>query len=431
MFLITLLSNFIYFVLLEYLCTKVYGRRTFKHLYLGLLILIIIKSLSILTQNQYINLVISIFAYYCVFLIHNKKSRNSISLSIFWLIIFYGTTMFVEVFSILAMKLLIGTDFESVSRSPHMFIIANCISIVSEIVIVYVITVLYNIKFYRTQSRIYLLLMMLPVSLVFIVLSIDPVIKLSSSKNIILLLAILCFMAAIICTVYVLNYMLKQEQINHKFELEKANQQIDNLYYQQIKDRMQELQSQKHDIVKHLNTISHFIQHSDNDIALSYINGLTEQYNQTRIIYTGNNLLDTILTTYSSDINSLNINTNFHVTKVNFSWISPIDMTCIIGNVLDNAIYSCKHSKTKYIHFFLDVKNDYVIIKVTNSCDMVRRKNGKFQSIKRVGAKSYGLYNITRCSEKYSGSTLFKYDEIKKEFSSTIFIPIIDKEVQS
>lgn len=426
MFLITLLSNFIHFILLEFLCTRVYGKSDFKYLKSGLFILTILKSLSFFCNNQYINLVISISVYFGMIIIHNLESKKSLALGVFWLVIFYGSTMFSEVFSFVFIRLLTGVTIETIEISSNLFIIANFISIFFKIAIIYLILLLYKIKFHIIQNKMFMLLLMLPISLVFIVLSID--LKHTDSFSISLLIAIVCFMASIICTVYAVNYMLKQEQEKHKLELESTNRQIDLQYHQQIEEKMAEWHALKHDMIKHLNSINRFIEQNENETAMEYINELTKQYNKTRIVYTGNNLIDTVLNSYTQDIDVNDIEMNFSAMNIDLNWISPVDMTCILGNILDNAIYSCKHSKRKVINLYILKKGDYVIIKVVNSCDIVCRFDGCFHSIKRHGDKSYGLENITRCTMKYNGQTIFKFNDSKNEFSSTLILPLMSKE---
>lgn len=416
-------TNVIHFVLLYYLCTSVFDKNNKSYMKYVFILCLIIKSCSIFYQDRYINLSFAIITYLCFIMLYNYgNNKKFFLLNIFWLVIFYSVTIFAETLSVIIIKLYTGYSVEIIVTSPFALFLANAMASICKIVVIYTLCMIYKIKTYLPNLCIHMLLIALPISLVAIILCVDPIIR-EGTRNIAFSISLIAFMFAIVLTVYVLNYLLKQERALSERKLEEAKLHIDQLYYQHLNSKMEEVRAFKHDMLTQLNMIK-MLAIQNNESAINYLNELTDQLNNTVISYTDNSLLDTILNSFSNKIDASNIKLTCRSFKdLDISWISPIDLTCILGNIFENAIYSCEHSKDKNIYFVIDKSNDYLIMKIVNSCDKVIKVNNSFSSLKRNGRVSYGLENVERCAKKYNAKVSFKFDEQNREFKTTIILP--------
>lgn len=90
------------------------------------------------------------------------------------------------------------------------------------------------------------------------------------------------------------------------------------------------------------------------------------------------------------------------------------DITVIIGNLLDNAIQATiklPQGKRK-INILLQYDKGRLFMKVENSFDgNIRKKDGRFETIKSGANHGYGIKNIERVLEKYEGCVQYEYDE--------------------
>ncbi|WP_408732848.1 GHKL domain-containing protein [Clostridium butyricum] len=102
-------------------------------------------------------------------------------------------------------------------------------------------------------------------------------------------------------------------------------------------------------------------------------------------------------------------------------------MCSIMSNLLDNSIESCIKSSNKNILLKIHCFNkSFIIIKLINSCDKnpILKNNKLISSKQDITYHGYGINNIKKSVNKYSGNMTWKYDELNKEFSTIIIFPI-------
>ena len=90
------------------------------------------------------------------------------------------------------------------------------------------------------------------------------------------------------------------------------------------------------------------------------------------------------------------------IAEVDF--MEPVDITMLFGNLLDNAMTTCKQCVgERYIGFCLKRHNNLLYARVENSVqEAVRLKD------KNIAERGIGLLNIGRCIDKYRGSITYK-----------------------
>ena len=134
-------------------------------------------------------------------------------------------------------------------------------------------------------------------------------------------------------------------------------------------------------------------------------------------VYTDNKFIDSLLNYKIGMAIDKNIKIETIIDK-NISVISDVDLCCIIGNLLDNAIEACEKEniEDKIIILHMAVKNSCLLICVKNSiAESVITKNPNFITTKRNNEMhGIGLKSIKSIVEKYSGS--FKISEQEEKF---------------
>lgn len=181
-----------------------------------------------------------------------------------------------------------------------------------------------------------------------------------------------------------------------------------------------------HDIKNHLLYISSLAYEDRNHKIIDYIKSINEDINQVGyIIVTGNKILDIIVNEKIESIKSSNIKFNHSVENIKLDFMDKKDLVTVVGNLIDNAIEGCRHSKEKTINFEMYLFNDFIVIKVINNCEMkpkVRRSILQTNKLQR-DYHGYGMKNIRRSLEKYEGDLIWEYDEENKEFKVVIMMP--------
>nr|WP_243845459.1 ATP-binding protein [Microbacterium halimionae] len=105
--------------------------------------------------------------------------------------------------------------------------------------------------------------------------------------------------------------------------------------------------------------------------------------------------------------------------------LSPLDLTAIVGNALDNAFEATLRvadAEERLVKFSLFARNDFVMISVENTFDgVVSRRDGRIVTRKAGDEHGYGLRNIEAAAERYGGS--MSLSSTDQWFSLRILLP--------
>lgn len=146
---------------------------------------------------------------------------------------------------------------------------------------------------------------------------------------------------------------------------------------------------------------------------------------------TGNNILDTVLTTKSMYCIENGINLNCVADGKLLDFMDLLDICSIMGNALDNAIESVKEIKDtekRLINVAIYSQNQFVMIRISNYFEnKLKYENGILTTTKKEKNKhGYGIKSIKASTEKYGGTVQIKIDN--NWFNLCILIPLAQNE---
>lgn len=213
-----------------------------------------------------------------------------------------------------------------------------------------------------------------------------------------------------------------------KISLIKQKNDIISHHYNILERKYDKTNQIIHDIKNHLICINALAKYNQSKQIIEYIKSINEDISQlSDIVITNNKILDIIINDKIHLINKYNINFKYEVQLVNLDFIKNKDMCSIMSNLLDNSIESCIKSSNKNILLKIHCFNkSFIIIKLINSCDKnpILKNNKLISSKQDITYHGYGIDNIKKSVNKYSGNMTWKYDELNKEFSTIIIFPI-------
>lgn len=144
------------------------------------------------------------------------------------------------------------------------------------------------------------------------------------------------------------------------------------------------------------------------------------------VLKTGNVMVDAILNSKLSLIQSKKIKVNAKAAVPKKLKISEIDLCVIIGNLLDNAMEAClrqPEEDQRFIRVFIGVLKDQLYISVSNSVGGNIKKSGKtYLSSKGSETHGFGLMRIDRLTEKYNGYVNRQNEE--GVFATEVLLPL-------
>lgn len=235
---------------------------------------------------------------------------------------------------------------------------------------------------------------------------------------------ILVLLAINILVFYLYNKLLKDEAIKHGNEL--LAQQNDAYQKQAalIQEFQKSIHDQRHDLNHHLSAMKGLAEQQQTDDLLEYIYKLSASIQMPESgISCGNAVIDAMVNSKLYLAAQQNTRLNVRIDSLHIQNCNPIDLTIILGNLLDNALEACSKLSLEERDVWLDISCQHGVlsIEVANTCDMkaLDIRDGKIYSTKKDGyLHGIGLNHVRQAVEKYNG--IFEYN-VSEEGGKSLF----------
>ena len=195
----------------------------------------------------------------------------------------------------------------------------------------------------------------------------------------------------------------------------------------EVRSIHKEMRGYKHDFHNHLQTLKGYIEAGESERALKYIEELDYGVmNTDTLLKTGNVSVDIILSAKIAKAKSKGINVTVKANLPDNLNITDVELSIVIGNLLDNAIEACTASTDKepFIRVYLVMKSNMLYFSMLNSSGDKLKKDGSLFNSKKGGFHGFGLRRAESIIEKHGG--WIKYNSEDGAFSSEFLVPAID-----
>lgn len=164
-----------------------------------------------------------------------------------------------------------------------------------------------------------------------------------------------------------------------------------------------------HDVDRHINGIEALYANDRKGEATEYVKEIKNMLEPLiPVKYTGNPILDILLTDKAAIIREKNIRLEIKVDNINMDFLDAIDATTIFGNLIDNAIEAAeKADGERYIRIRIMPLQEMVLVRIENNSLPLKWKNGMPVSEKGKN-HGIGLLNVKRSIKKYDGDISFQ-----------------------
>jgi len=164
----------------------------------------------------------------------------------------------------------------------------------------------------------------------------------------------------------------------------------------------------RHDYHNHIQTMKAFLTMGQEAEHHQYLNKLDADLTSVdTVLKTGNVMVDAILNSKISIAQANGININAKATVPGELSLSAIDLSIIIGNLLDNAIEACiklPDETSRFIRIYVGRHKSMLYISVTNAMgEKPKKGNGDFHTTKKALFHGYGIKRIDRIAAKCGG----------------------------
>lgn len=194
----------------------------------------------------------------------------------------------------------------------------------------------------------------------------------------------------------------------------------------EVRSIHKEMRGYKHDFHHHLQTLKGQLEAGEVDRALAYIEQLDNQLmNVDTLLKTGNVSLDAILSAKIAQAKAENIAVTVKANVPDQLTISDLELSIIIGNLLDNAIEACRTvTGERFIRIFISMKGTMLYFSMLNAAGAKKKKTGSLFATHKDGVHGFGLRRAETILEEHGGWV--KYNSEDGAFTSEFLVPAVE-----
>ena len=274
-----------------------------------------------------------------------------------------------------------------------------------------------------------ILLMLIPVSSIFIIFTLLSIGETSTFAPPIDFLVTICAVFLLMVNLLVFginqyNQKKSQEYADLQLLLQKESDSVE--YYEMMLAQNENQSILIHDIKKHLQSIKLLNEKHDSDKINAYIQQLMESSDlrETTNIC-DNEMLNAILCRYQRQCNDKHIHFHTDIRSGTVQYIYQHDLTSLFCNLLENAMESAENIPDSFIELTVQKKENspYVIIILINSCQNTPVYNQEGVPVSHKsdnGRHGFGIKSIKKVVKQYHGNLQMYYDNDSDTFHTII-----------
>lgn len=205
------------------------------------------------------------------------------------------------------------------------------------------------------------------------------------------------------------------------------NELVDK-HYAEVETMYRKMRGWRHDYHNHIQVLKAHMEFKQYDEAKKYLDRLNDDLTTVdTVMKTGNVMVDAILNSKLTMIKERGIEVDATAIVPADVPFSGIDLSVLIGNLLDNAMEAClqvPNQQERFIRIYIDIVKKQFYISVTNSMKGKAKKNGMQYLSTKSGVHGFGLLRIDRIVAKYGGFINRQNEE--GVFATEVMLPLIE-----
>lgn len=200
---------------------------------------------------------------------------------------------------------------------------------------------------------------------------------------------------------------LKNRRIRDENDLLLMKEEMERQKYEELRTAMEQNRELVHDTKNHYLVLSEYERNREYGKLHSYLEELKTSFVRvTPTIYTGNQILDLILSQKRMTAKRKGITTELHVTPLSGLPFEEREICSLFGNLLDNAAEACEKAEgRKEIRVRIEQQKQMLFIRISNTITgEPERKGERFSTWKKDRSMhGYGLKSVERIVRAHDG----------------------------
>ncbi len=244
------------------------------------------------------------------------------------------------------------------------------------------------------------------------------------------------FLIIFLFLIFLIQQIGNTYENNLKLEIKLHQEQVNQTQLELMAQSMKNIQSWKHDYKNHMLTMTALAKEESYTELLGYLKKLQENLPEYfSSISSGNTAIDAIVTNKLQLAKQDGIQFTYSIMLAGICPLSDIEITAILGNLLDNSLEACRkilkqrHELLPDIHLSIKPFRDMLQIQITNSSDgNYNFTNDNFlQSTKKDSSlHGYGIRHVQEIVREANG--IIKFWPEAEHFKVNILIPFSERE---
>lgn len=231
------------------------------------------------------------------------------------------------------------------------------------------------------------------------------------------------FMVANVFLYILISQILKLQQEKYKVKILEDKLSFERARYNDSAAIWSNIRNIQHDIKQHLTIIKNQVDNKEYDDCQSYLQKLLPSVeNIGSIIKSDNKIIDYMVNSKLSNLKDTQIIVSGSIGDI--SDIDELDLACLFGNILDNAIEATEKTEEKRIELlFLRQNSNRVIICKNTVNESVLKNNKQLKTTKKLqSTHGLGTSIVAKIVKKYHG--IVEYFEEFDMFGVQIVLPV-------
>lgn len=198
-------------------------------------------------------------------------------------------------------------------------------------------------------------------------------------------------------------------------------------HYNETENIYKQMRGWRHDYHNHIQTMKAYLELGKYEDMKRYLNDLDKDLSSIdTVIKTGNIMVDAILNTKLSLAVNQGINIKAKAAVPKNLQISDIDLSVILGNLMDNAMEAAvkaENMEDRFIRVYIREMKEQLYISITNSVGGQVKKGGLLYLSTKLGKNhGFGLKRVDSIVGKYNG--FIKRQSEEGVFATEIMLPL-------
>lgn len=212
-------------------------------------------------------------------------------------------------------------------------------------------------------------------------------------------------------------------------QIKRFQDELVNRHYDEVEVMYRKMRGWRHDYHNHIQVLKAHMELEQYQQAQEYLQMLDRDLSSVdTVLKTGNIMVDAILNSKLTLIQERHILVDATAIVPRDIAISGIDLSVLIGNLLDNAMEACMEiteEQERFIRIYIDIIKKQLYISITNSMVGRGRRYGNFFLSKKEGHHGFGLIRIDEIVAKYHGYINRQTEQ--GVFATEVMLPLIQE----